>query len=393
MKNIEYEILAKEKHGDKFDYSLIPKEFNIRNDKINIICPIHGTFEIIPRDHLRSVNGCRKCGNIMHTRELKDVVSDFIKKSTIKFKNRFIYYPNEDSIVLDIRCPLHGIFKSNIKRHYHSKTGCPMCGKIKNMETRYLFNNTSDVLDQCKIKHGVLYKYKTDLLSPIPLTSDILLIECVKHGEFPMSIRSHVIENRICRKCSYEKYTFDFETFVKKSQDIHGDDYIYYKDSYVNTNENTKIKHLKCNKIFTRKARKHLEGQKCPHCKYSKGEEKLIDFLIKFNIEYEREFRIGTDRKRYDFYLPKLNILLEYDGEQHYRPIKAWGGDVRFKKQKSNDRHKNKLAKKSNIPLIRISYKNYNNMEFFLKNKLLILKKVIDKNKYYDILVEKLLLC
>lgn len=312
MKNKDYKVLAKQRHGSKFNYSLLPKEFHIRNDKINIICPLHGQFEIIPRDHLRSVSGCRKCGNINNSKDPKDIVNSFINKSKAKFKNRSIYYPLDNEIVFNIKCPTHGIFKSNIKRHYHSQTGCKQCGIEKSRLLMHKFNNVDEVVNECKIKYNNLYTYDFSLVNKIPLLSDMLLIKCVKHGVFPMSIRSHVIENRICRKCSYEKYTNDFETFVKKSKEIHGDNYIYFKDTYINTNENTKIKHIKCNKTFTRRVSKHLEGQKCPHCKYSKGEERLIEFLIKFNIEYVREFRIGIDRKRYDFYLPKLNILLEY---------------------------------------------------------------------------------
>ena len=50
---------AKEKHGDKYDYSLI-KEFNGVRDKVKIICPKHGIFEQQANSHLRG-SGCPKC--------------------------------------------------------------------------------------------------------------------------------------------------------------------------------------------------------------------------------------------------------------------------------------------------------------------------------------------
>lgn len=51
---------AKEKFGDKFDYSKV--EWKGTKYKVTIICPKHGEFEVTPEHHLTSKNGCRKCG-------------------------------------------------------------------------------------------------------------------------------------------------------------------------------------------------------------------------------------------------------------------------------------------------------------------------------------------
>lgn len=45
-------------HNDKYDYSLVKYGQN-NNEKVKIICPIHGIFESTPRNHLYS--GCPKC--------------------------------------------------------------------------------------------------------------------------------------------------------------------------------------------------------------------------------------------------------------------------------------------------------------------------------------------
>lgn len=52
---------AKLIHGNRFDYSQI--ELYDKNKEICIICPEHGKFMILPRDHLLYVKGggCRKC--------------------------------------------------------------------------------------------------------------------------------------------------------------------------------------------------------------------------------------------------------------------------------------------------------------------------------------------
>ena len=50
---------AKEIHSDKYDYSLV--EYKKSNEKVKIICPIHGVFEQQPNAHL-NYKGCFKCG-------------------------------------------------------------------------------------------------------------------------------------------------------------------------------------------------------------------------------------------------------------------------------------------------------------------------------------------
>lgn len=48
---------------------------------------------------------------------------------------------------------------------------------------------------------------------------------------------------------------------------------------------------------------------------------------------------------------------MEYDGIQHFEPVKFWGGKEGFIRYKKRDRKKNKKFKDNNVPLIRFSYK------------------------------------
>lgn len=68
----------------------------------------------------------------------------------------------------------------------------------------------------------------------------------------------------------------------------------------------------------------------------------------------------------FDFYLTDYNILIEYDGIQHFEPIKWFGGLHRFKKLQDRDKTKNNFSENNNIDLIRISYKDYENIEKIL---------------------------
>lgn len=81
---------------------------------------------------------------------------------------------------------------------------------------------------------------------------------------------------------------------------------------------------------------------------------------------------------RYDFILFNKNNeiirLIEVDGEQHFKPIKLFGGEEEFKKRLENDKRKNEYAKNHNFPLVRIPYTEQGKvtLEMILGNKYLI---------------------
>lgn len=53
------------------------------------------------------------------------------------------------------------------------------------------------------------------------------------------------------------------------------------------------------------------------------------------------------------------NLLIEYDGEQHFKPIDNWSGEEGYKYRKQRDEYKNEWCKKNGIKLLRISYLEY----------------------------------
>lgn len=67
----------------------------------------------------------------------------------------------------------------------------------------------------------------------------------------------------------------------------------------------------------------------CPHCKTSKGERRVEQYLKENNIEYNKQYKFKDCKDirclPFDFYLPNHNTCIEYDGEQHVRP--AFGED------------------------------------------------------------------
>lgn len=97
----------------------------------------------------------------------------------------------------------------------------------------------------------------------------------------------------------------------------------------------------------------------------SKGEKWITSFLEELNIPFvpQKRFDKCKNKKKlpFDFYLPTLNICIEYDGSQHFYPVKFWGGEEMFKVRQQNDKIKTDYCCKHGIKLIRISYKTKKN--------------------------------
>lgn len=104
--------------------------------------------------------------------------------------------------------------------------------------------------------------------------------------------------------------------------------------------------------------------QSCGCLKQSHGELLIEQLLAQNHILFQKEYLIKIKNKnlRFDFAIfnnEKLQYLIEFDGKQHFEPIDFFGGEEYFKKIQENDNLKNQWCKDNNIPLIRISYKDY----------------------------------
>lgn len=96
----------------------------------------------------------------------------------------------------------------------------------------------------------------------------------------------------------------------------------------------------------------------CPNCTSSKGERLISDFLNKLELDFVKEYSVSINgvKYRFDFFIPSLNILIEYDGIQHYKPIDYFGGLQALEKIKFSDDVKNKWCLDNSLTLIRIPY-------------------------------------
>ncbi|MBD8839502.1 hypothetical protein IFU39_16950 [Paenibacillus sp. CFBP 13594] len=113
----------------------------------------------------------------------------------------------------------------------------------------------------------------------------------------------------------------------------------------------------------------------CPRCKESKGELSVQRFLDANKINYKRQWTfsdcINKQSLPFDFaVLDKCNMimcLIEFDGEFHYRPMM---GEERLQYIQHNDKIKDDYCKDNNIPLIRIPYWEFKNIDSILTERL-----------------------
>ena len=171
-----------------------------------------------------------------------------------------------------------------------------------------------------------------------------------------------------CLKCRTKSLYYIH--FITKAYNRHAGKFDYSLTKYINSKTKVKIICKKCNIIFLQKPNDHLNGQGCPQCNESKGELRVTKYLSEKNIRFipQKTFRTlrGMKPLKCDFYLEDLNLLVEYDGEYHFKAIR---GSTQEQKQKNlencqrRDKIKNEWALKNNIPLLRIPYWDFDRIE------------------------------
>ena len=201
--------------------------------------------------------------------------------------------------------------------------------------------------------------------------------------EWKVTPGSFLSGNR-CPKCSNRLNTGrntkrkTTEQFKQKVKELVGNEYIVL-GKYKNNKTKIKIKHITCGNMYEVTPNDFIKGTRCPYCKASKGEQKIADFLIKNKIKFETEKEFGglvhLRPLRFDFYLPTHNLLIEYDGIQHYEPVDFSGNnqDIANENLKINqerDKIKNNYCKENNINLLRIKYTDFKNINKILKEEL-----------------------
>lgn len=188
---------------------------------------------------------------------------------------------------------------------------------------------------------------------------------------YSVTVRALTAERGYCPKCWKNPTTIRmgliFEEYVKN---VNG--YTLLSE-YVNSKEKVKIRHDDCGNVFLVSPNKFKSKKtRCPNCTISIGEEKVKEYLDRKNIEFKREKTfsdmISDNFLRFDFYLPKYNIAIEFNGKQHYQAIDFFGGEDEFVNILRRDKDKKRYCVDNNIVFIEIPY-NEKDIQTYLDNQ------------------------
>lgn len=403
---------AKKIHGDRYDYSEMDYDMETINTKtkVKIICKTHGAFYQIRNAHVSNGAGCPQCGNeisyskidfkfedftssgvtfedfIKKSKESKqqNETEEFIKKLKNKFGDKYDYsktkYDTFYSKVIII-CPIHGEFLSapdHLLREGNG--GCKQCNSVARGKKRCI--NRDELIKKAITIHGDKYIYDKieDYDNHNSFVTDILItIICRKHGEFQIK-RTYFLRGHGCKTCgddSGKKIRIkSFDNFVENATKIHGNNLNFDKSKLTYETRKSKIT-VTCNKYadhgdFETIGSSIISGHGCKKCNQSFGEREIHNYLTINNINFVTQKRFPDCRNTYtlpfDFYIESKNLCIEFDGEQHFRSVKRFGGEKEFKKLQERDNIKTNYCEKNNIHFLRLTYKDLD--DGLIQNKL-----------------------
>lgn len=256
-------------------------------------------------------------------------------------------------------CKIHGEFWQTPDAHINSHCGCPICGRI------LASKNESKTYEEFVEKGNKIfknkYKYVKDSFVNFSTKTKII---CPIHGEFFVKPASHILGSG-CNKCAQEirnaSRRLTVKEFIEKARKVHGDKYNYDLVKY--KNNKTKVEII-CPKhgSFFQTPHGHLSGKGCPYCKTWKTQEKIFNLL---KSEFPNENWIWEYKAKWlngqsiDICNERIKLAIEYNGEQHYMPVKRFGGKIGFDKTRKRDVIKKEKIRNNGYTLYVIPYYDY----------------------------------
>lgn len=376
-------------HGDNYDFSQIDYVNNTTKIKVydNILKEY---FWITPASILVGCGNKKNIGKKLNEK-FKLGVENFIEKAAVRHNNKYDYseveYVNNRTKVCII-CPEHGKFWQTPDKHLQGQ-GCPKCCKKNRRYT------TDEFIKVARTIHGDKYDYSRVVYGTNK--KDKIIIICPEHGEFMATPDAH-LSGCGCKYCN-RGVVFNNDDFIKISNIVHNNKYTYTKTEYKKALKKVIIT-CPIHGDFYQTPSKHINGHGCPECAklYRKKESKLYDVLKEvFNNEtvihsYHDKDILG--KQEIDIFFPKYKIGVEFQGEQHFKPIDFGGhGDVAaykfFQENQLRDKKKKEICEQNNIHLLYFSnveeedelhgrkiYHNYSDLIYVIDQ---IIKKETEK--------------
>jgi len=270
------------------------------------------------------------------------------------------------------------------------KCMCKNCGEIFYRTPSVLLRKNSAGCMKCsyikrhnKLRYTheeILFKINTitdtvEMISPYTRSNSKHDFRCKTCGHvFKKTINNIFNHNRIfCPNCikgvSFRRKTH--EKFLEDLTLVHKD--IMILEKYTASCIKIKCRCTLCNHVFSITPSDLLSGYKYCFCHLSTGEKKIVSFLQEWDIYFEPQKTFKDckyiNKLKFDFYIPFLNAVIEFNGKQHYESIEYFGGILGFQKTQIRDNIKKEYCVKNNFTFIEIPYYDFQKIDDILFNK------------------------
>lgn len=347
-KKTKSDILSEiiEIHNNEYEYPNF--DFIKLEEKIEIVCKIHGSFKQSLKLH-RNGSKCPKCSNRYNLSN-----DEFVKKCKEIDPNlnySQVKYINNKTKV-NIICPKHGLisrYPSSIKKYV-----CFDC-----YITDKSFNN---FVEKASKKHKNRFNYYDYVSSKTKMK-----IEDKDSGFIFYQTPSYHLT------CDYFYNKRTVDDFIKKSNEIHNNVYDYTESVYLGNKDRIKIK-CKKHGIFEQVVNNHLRGAGCPKCnRFNKKESSIFNFIREnYDGDIIQSNRNILNGKEIDIYLPQLKLAFEFNGLY-------WHSDIY--KDRMYHVNKTKKCRDNGVNLINIWEDDWNHKQDIMKS--IILNKLGKSKKIF----------
>lgn len=331
-----FKRLAREKHGDKFDYS--QTVYKTRDNPVRIIChetdedgTEHGIFAIMPRQHIKfKYGGCIGCSqgtaNRHDTAEwiesAKRIHGDLYDYSKSRYKGthrniKIICHETDED-------DEHGVFKQKAYLHLQGH-GCPKCGGTTRLTIKEWIVKAIET-------HGELYDYTH---STYKNNRTPVEIKCRIHGNITVNPKSHLTGTG-CAKCA-KNHPYTTEEWIERANVKHDGKYDYSQVVYKNSETmviiicTEKFDDDSIHGEFQQLPSTHLYGSGCPRCvssRYSKVAMQWLKFCeLDRKIQHAhngKEFQIPETKFFADGYCREYNEIYEFYGDYFHGNLKVY---------------------------------------------------------------------